>query len=254
MIHEGTEAKFTCTATTDPEEVSNLSIEWKKDGQLIDYALAQRVFRNDMDNSLTISGTISLDTGKYTCMATNGLDSDESSAQLVVQGIHVILIQGFISLFFHTCILCITAVPDPPNNVWVQCYSEDRRADVNWQPGKENYAPILNFIIQFNTSFTPDTWYDIATNVSQNERMKVVSLSPWGNYTFRILARNKIGTSPPSAHTVDVCRVLPGTPEKNPENVIGEGDLPDNLVIFWTVSSSLSSFPLLLSLINITDL
>ena len=25
-------------------------------------------------------------------------------------------------------------------------------------------------------------------------------------------------------------------PEKNPENVIGEGDEPDNLVIYWTVS------------------
>ena len=86
MIYEGTEAKFTCTATTDPEEVSELRIEWKKDGQLIDYALAQRVFKNDMDNSLTISGTISLDTGKYTCMATNGLDENEASAQLVVQG------------------------------------------------------------------------------------------------------------------------------------------------------------------------
>ncbi len=39
-----------------------------------------------MDNSLTISGTIELDTGKYTCVATNGLDEDEASAQLVVQG------------------------------------------------------------------------------------------------------------------------------------------------------------------------
>jgi hypothetical protein len=131
---------------------------------------------------------------------------------------------------------CFAAVPDPPNNVWVRCYNEDRRANIYWQPGKENYAPILNFIVQFNTSFTPDTWYDIATNVSQNERMRVVSLSPWGNYTFRILARNKIGLSPPSAHTVEVCQVQAGTPDKNPENVIGEGDLPDNLVIFWTVS------------------
>ena len=85
-MYEGTEAKFTCTATTAPEEVANLRIEWKKDGQIIDYNLAQRVFKNNMDNSLTISGTINLDTAKYSCMATNGLDSDESSAQLIVQG------------------------------------------------------------------------------------------------------------------------------------------------------------------------
>ena len=42
MVYEGTEAKFTCTGTTDPEEVRNLEINWKKDGQLIDYQLAQR--------------------------------------------------------------------------------------------------------------------------------------------------------------------------------------------------------------------
>ena len=42
MVYEGTEAKFTCTGTTDPEEVKNLEINWKKDGELIDYQLAQR--------------------------------------------------------------------------------------------------------------------------------------------------------------------------------------------------------------------
>lgn len=86
MVYEGTEAKFTCTATTDPEEVGNLRIEWQKDGQTIDYSLAQRVFQNVMDNSLTISGTIYLDTGKYTCIGVNGLDQSNASAQLVVQG------------------------------------------------------------------------------------------------------------------------------------------------------------------------
>lgn len=211
MIYEGTEAKFTCTATTDPEEVVNLRIDWMKDNQMINYALAQRVFKNDMDNSLTISGTISLDTGKYTCVASNGLDQSMASAQLVVQ-----------------------APPDPPNNVWTRCYNQERYAEVFWQPGKENYAPILNFVVQFNTSFTPDTWYDIANNISQNERMRKVYLSPYGNYTFRALARNKIGMSPPSAHTEVMCSTLPDVPDKNPENVIGEGDLPNNLVIFWT--------------------
>ncbi len=81
-----------------------------------------------------------------------------------------------------------------------------------------------------------DSWVDIATNVSQNERKKTVELSPYGNYTFRVLARNKIGLSQPSIHTRNVCRTLEDLPEKNPDNVIGEGDEPDNLVIYWTVS------------------
>ena len=65
-------------------------------------------------------------------------------------------------------------------------------------------------------------------------------LSPYSNYTFRVLARNKIGLSDPSAHTKTVCYEEPAVPDKNPENVIGEGDEPDNLVIFWTVSSFLA--------------
>ena len=92
MVYEDTEAKFTCTATTDPEEVNSLRIEWNKDGERIDYLVAQRMFKNEMDNSLTISGTISLDTGKYTCVAINGLDQDEASAQLVVQGMFICLL------------------------------------------------------------------------------------------------------------------------------------------------------------------
>ena len=109
-------------------------------------------------------------------------------------------------------------------------------AEVNWTPGRENYAPILNFVIQFNTTFSPDTWIDIADNISQNERSRVVTLSPWANYTFRVLARNKVGLSPPSVPSQQVCTTQPARPTKNPDNVIGEGDLPDNLVIFWTVS------------------
>jgi len=86
MIQAGEEAKFTCTGTTDPEEVENLKISWKKDNQTINYRLAQRIFQNEIDNSVTISGLIYLDTGKYTCVASNGLDSSEASAQLIVQG------------------------------------------------------------------------------------------------------------------------------------------------------------------------
>ena len=90
MIHQGMEVKLTCTATTDPEEVQNLRIDWMKDGGMIDYNLAQRVFKNDMDNSLTISGTLSLDTGKYTCIASNGIDEASAGADLIVQGmVHV---------------------------------------------------------------------------------------------------------------------------------------------------------------------
>lgn len=211
MVYYVTEAKFTCTATTDPEEVDNLRIIWKKDDEEINYRLAGRVSQIIMDNSLTISGAIYLDTGKYTCTATNGIDMDEKSANLIVQ-----------------------APPNPPNAVQVRCYNNDNQAEIWWQPGKENFAPILNFVVQYNTSFQPDLWYDISTNVSQNQRRIVVNMSPWGNYSFRVLARNKIGISLPSQQSYNICTTQPGVPVNNPQDVIGEGDEPGNLVIFWT--------------------
>ena len=41
--------------------------------------------------------------------------------------------------------------------------------------------------------------------------------------------------SDPSLPSEQVCKTDQDIPEKNPENVIGEGDEPDNLVIYWTV-------------------
>ncbi|CAD5115432.1 DgyrCDS4407 [Dimorphilus gyrociliatus] len=215
-VYEGTEAKFTCTATTDSEEIQNLRIRWKKDNAYIDFSEAQRIFQNSMDNSLTISGTISLDTSKYSCVAENGLDSDEKTAQLVVQN-----------------------RPDPPKNVHVKCKSDaqqlkENQVEVTWEPRKENYAPILNFILQYNTSFTPDNWVDYETNINQTQDNIKVFLTPWSNFTFRVLARNKIGISEPSTHSSETCLTEEDVPSKNPDNVIGEGDAPRNLVIFWT--------------------
>lgn len=60
-------------------------------------------------------------------------------------------------------------------------------------------------------------------------------MSPWANYTFRVVAWNKIGPSVPSSHS-DVCTTLPDVPYKNPDNVEGEGTEPTNMVISWTVS------------------
>ena len=65
-----------------------------------------------------------------------------------------------------------------------------------------------------------------------------VSMSPWTNYTFRVIARNKVGDSLPSGHS-KVCLTPEDVPYKNPDNVMGRGHAPNNLVISWTVSSML---------------
>ena len=64
-------------------------------------------------------------------------------------------------------------------------------------------------------------------------------MSPWANYTFRVIARNKVGDSLPSGHS-KVCLTPEDVPYQNPGNVIGRGTAPNNLVIYWTVSDYLS--------------
>ena len=79
-----------------------------------------------------------------------------------------------------------------------------------------------------------------------------VSMSPWTNYTFRVIARNKVGDSLPSGHSkvcknnqilaplykplFQVCLTPEDVPYKNPDNVMGRGHASNNLVISWTVS------------------
>lgn len=65
-----------------------------------------------------------------------------------------------------------------------------------------------------------------------------MDISPWTNYTFRVIARNKIGNSPPSDPT-NVCQTPPDMPDKHPENVRGNGTRPNNMVVSWTVSNFL---------------
>lgn len=62
-------------------------------------------------------------------------------------------------------------------------------------------------------------------------------MSPWANYTFRVIAWNKIGQSQPSSHS-KVCSTQPDVPYKNPDNVEGKGTDPSNMVISWTVRTA----------------
>lgn len=62
-----------------------MKITWLKDGKSMNYYSNNRVYMNVQDNSLQIAGPIALDSGLYTCKASNGIDSDERSATLRVQ-------------------------------------------------------------------------------------------------------------------------------------------------------------------------
>ena len=84
-VTAGSDAKFTCSGTTDFAEIKNLKVSWLKDNKPIT-TNDQRMTQNFQDNSLTISGTIARDSGTYTCVVSNGLDNATAGAILTVKG------------------------------------------------------------------------------------------------------------------------------------------------------------------------
>lgn len=204
-VAEGSTATFRCNAVSDSS--LNLTIDWQNNGHLIDFDSEPRFVKTN-DFSLTITKTTELDSGLYTCLASTALDEAQAQATLIVQ-----------------------AVPNPPELVAVECHKMD--AKVTWRPLGDNRAPILRYTIQYNTTFTPDVWEDAYDNVPATDMTYTVAMSPWANYTFRVVAWNKIGQSQPSAHS-KVCSTQPDVPYKNPDNVEGKGTDPTNMVISWT--------------------
>lgn len=60
----------------------------------------------------------------------------------------------------------------------------DRDASVEWQAMGDNRAPILGYIIQYNTSFTPDTWENAFDSVPATSTQFNVSLNKLSNFTI----------------------------------------------------------------------
>ncbi|PAA80574.1 hypothetical protein BOX15_Mlig006634g9, partial [Macrostomum lignano] len=220
-VYEGQEVKLICTAITDLKEEKNLIIQWSKDGTIIDFDQNPRLTINLPDYSLIVSGAKPLDTGIYTCNATNGLDYDSKSAMLMIMG-----------------------RPEMPTNLEVDCdkFKSDDIAQVKWNPGTDNYAPVLRYVVEFSTQYASDTWY-VAPQFGSTEPTDTqvqVKMHPNIQYSFRVKGINVVGESEPSRSvTSPSCRLQPKIPSVNPTNLWAEGNRPQNLVVYWTPLSPL---------------
>ncbi|VDK89220.1 unnamed protein product [Dibothriocephalus latus] len=215
-VYEGQLVKFVCTAETDPMEVDNLTVTWYKDGNLIDSLATPRIEQIGFDYSLLIAGAQALDTGQYRCNASNGLDYAFATASLLVQG-----------------------RPNQPRGITIDCinFADKRQALVNWAPGSDNYAPIIEYIVEFSTQFERQTWYRAelfnATGLLHAADAKVI-LRPNIDYRFRVRTRNRVGLSEPSVATTGTCMIPPTAPASNPRELFVYGTQANNLVIQWS--------------------
>lgn len=78
--------------------------------------------------------------------------------------------------------------------------------------------PIINYTIEYSTSFDWDKWTTLYQTSDSNTQVSGVPLSAWVTYKFRIKALNQKGYSKPSEPT-NTCKTDPKRPARHPIGV-----------------------------------
>ncbi|KAM6420021.1 neuronal cell adhesion molecule isoform 17-T18 [Pluvialis apricaria] len=190
------------------------TVIWLKDnGELPD----DERFLVGKDN-LTIMNVTDKDDGTYICIVNTTLDSVSASAVLTV-------------VAAPPTPAIIYARPNPPFDLELTGQLE-RSVELSWIPGDENNSPITNFVIEYEDGLhEPGVWH-YQTEVPGTQTTVQLKLSPYVNYSFRVIAVNEIGRSQPSEPSEQYL-TKSANPDENPSNVQGIGSEPDNLVITW---------------------
>ncbi|XP_042322742.1 neuronal cell adhesion molecule isoform X9 [Sceloporus undulatus] len=159
-------------------------------------------------NNLTIMNVTDKDGGEYTCIANTTLDSVSASAELIV-----------------------VDRPDPPFDLELTDHLE-RNVQLTWIPGNDNNSPITKFIIEYEDAMREPGMWNYQTEVPGILTTVQLKLSPYVNYSFRVIALNDIGRSQPSEASEQYFTKA-AKPDDNPTDIQGIGSEPDNLVIMW---------------------
>ncbi|XP_073184166.1 neuronal cell adhesion molecule isoform X15 [Lepidochelys kempii] len=202
IIQKGGQVSFECTIKHDRTLMP--TITWLKDnGEL---PVDERFIIHK--DSLAIMNVTDKDDGTYTCVANTTLDSVSASA-----------------------ILTVVDRPDPPFDLELTDQLE-RSIQLSWIPGYDNNSPITNFVIEYEDGMRePGVWH-YQTEVHGTQTTVQLKLSPYVNYSFRVIAVNEIGRSQPSEASEQYLTKA-AKPDENPSGVQGIGSEPDNLVIIW---------------------
>uniref|UniRef100_A0A8C9IWE6 Neuronal cell adhesion molecule n=1 Tax=Piliocolobus tephrosceles TaxID=591936 RepID=A0A8C9IWE6_9PRIM len=212
VVQRGSMVSFECKVKHD--HTLTLTVLWLKDNRELP---SDERFTVDKDH-LVIADVSDNDSGTYTCVANTTLDSVSASAVLSV-------------VAPTPTPAPVYDVPNPPFDLELTDQL-DKSVQLSWTPGDDNNSPITKFIIEYeDTMHEPGLWHH-QTEVSGTQTTAQLKLSPYVNYSFRVMAVNSIGKSLPSEASEQYLTKA-SEPDKNPADVEGLGSEPDNLVITW---------------------
>uniref|UniRef100_A0A673BUN8 Neuronal cell adhesion molecule-like n=1 Tax=Sphaeramia orbicularis TaxID=375764 RepID=A0A673BUN8_9TELE len=218
IVQRGRSVVFECKVKHDPSLIPTMT--WlKDDGELPD---DERLIVDS--DSLTITDVTENDAGVYTCIMNTTLDHDSASAELTVRNLSLPLPRK---------------QPDPPTDLELTDQKK-RSVQITWTPGDEHNSPIQKFLIQYEDSLHHRGHWHNLTEVPGTKTTAHLKLSPYAQYTFRVMALNAVGYSRPSFPS-RVYKTEPAAPDENPTGVQGFGTEHNNLVISWKPLSGLQS-------------
>ncbi|XP_053074611.1 neuronal cell adhesion molecule isoform X4 [Acinonyx jubatus] len=212
VVQRGSTVSFECKVKHD--HTLTLTITWLKDnGELP----SDGRFTVDKDH-LEVADVRDSDGGAYTCVANTTLDMVSASAVLSV-------------VAPTPTPAPIYDVPNPPFDLELTDQL-DKSVQLSWTPGDDNNSPIIKFIIEYEDAMHEAGLWHHQTEVSGMQTTAQLKLSPYVNYSFRVMAVNSLGRSLPSEPSEQYLTKA-AEPDTNPTAVEGLGSEPDNLVITW---------------------
>ncbi|KFD63270.1 hypothetical protein M514_10852, partial [Trichuris suis] len=206
VIEAGSKFQLVCEAEADGR--LTLDYQWYHNTTRIVEA-ASESYRFPQPNHLLITNPRGRHHGDYICVARTKVDSVSSEMTLIVKD-----------------------VPESPKVLSVEC--NDRQALIRWAEAYENFESITKYKVEYATAFNRNLWTKTVEEEKTNQKTyeAVINLSPWVNYTFRVIATNRRGDSEP-AYSNTTCTTPPSFPYTNPKNVSAAGTEKDNIVIYW---------------------
>ncbi|KAL6065234.1 hypothetical protein STEG23_027863, partial [Scotinomys teguina] len=212
VVQRGSKVSFECKVKHDHTLIP--TIMWLKDnGELPN---DERI-SVDKDH-LVVTDVSDDDGGTYTCAANTTLDSVSASAVLRV-------------VAPTPTPAPIYDVPNPPFDLELT-NQHDKSVQLTWTPGDDNNSPITKFFIEYEDAMHEAGVWHHQAEVSGTQTTAQLTLSPYVNYSFRVMAENSLGRSVPSEASEQYLTKA-AEPDENPTAVEGLGTEPDNLVITW---------------------